>query len=332
MFASALLPIVAFLLTAGCVGGVLVAGLYPRLAGGSSFERRFQRIAVSGGGTGRSSDSPGDKARKRSVESTLQDADEQQKAKSLKRYKPLLATRLRQADIAWTTRTYYLICLGVGAASFLMFLSIVGLLPAIGFGVAGALLLPRLYVGSKRRRRFERFRKAFPDAIDVMVRGIKSGVPVADCMKVVAVEAIEPVKGEFKTIIEDQALGMPLGDACLRLPDRIPVAEAVFFAIVISVQTRAGGNLSEALGNLSNGLRQRKKMLSKIAAMSAEAKASGGIIGALPIVVGGILYFTAPDYIGLLFSTTPGNIVLAVSGLWMGLGILVMRKMINFDF
>ncbi len=164
------------------------------------------------------------------------------------------------------------------------------------------------------------------------MRGIKSGVPLADCLKIVAAEAPEPVRGEFKTVIEDHALGMPLGDAVQRLPDRIPVSEASFFAIVIAVQSRTGGNLSEALANLSTVLRQRKKMVAKIAAMSAEAKASGGIIGSLPIVVGGVLYFTAPDYIGLLFSTTTGNLVLAACGVWMGLGMLVIRQMINFDF
>ena len=330
MLSSSLLPIIAFLLAAGSVGGVLVATFYPRLAGGSPFERRMRAISATSVVT--TSSDPADRARKRSVEATLHDADEMQKAKALKRYKPSLAVRLRQAGLTWTTKRYYLVCLGTGVASFLVFSCIMGLLPAIGFGIAGGLLLPHLHIGLKRNRRFENFRRAFPDAIDVMVRGIKSGVPVADCLKIVAVESVEPVKSEFKTVIEDQALGMPLGDAVQRLPDRMPVAEAVFFAIVIAVQTRAGGNLSEALGNLSNSLRMRKKMQSKIKAMSSEAKASGGIIGALPIVVGGILYFTAPDYIGLLFTTLPGNIVLTASGLWMSFGIFVMRKMINFDF
>jgi tight adherence protein B len=215
---------------------------------------------------------------------------------------------------------------------FLAVLGSVGLLPAVGFGLAAGLLLPHLYVGVKRKRRLARFSTAFPDAIDIIVRGIKSGVPLIDCLKIVSGEAPEPVKGEFKTLIEDQALGMPLDEAVQRLPDRIPVSEASFFAVVISVQSRAGGNLSEALANLSGSLRERRKMLSKIAAMSAEAKASGGIIGSLPIVVAGILYFASPDYIGLLFTTLTGNLVLAGCALWMSLGILVMRKMINFDF
>ena len=332
MPSSTLLPIVAFLLGAGAVGGILVAAFYPRLAGSSPFDRRLQAISALRGVTTRLADGSGEKTRKRSVEDTLHDADEQQKAKTQKRYKPSLTTRLRQADVGWSRRRYHFTCAGVAAVLFLAILGMLGLLPAAGFGLAGGLLLPHLYVGFKRRRRFARFRNLFPDAIDVIVRGIKSGVPLADCLKIVAAEAPEPVRGEFKTVIEDHALGMPLGDAVQRLPDRMPVSEASFFAIVIAVQSRTGGNLSEALANLSTVLRQRKKMVAKIAAMSAEAKASGGIIGSLPIVVGGVLYFTAPDYIGLLFSTTTGNLVLAACGVWMGLGMLVIRQMINFDF
>ena len=327
-----LLPIVAFFLAATSVGGILLAVFYPRLAGTTPFERRIETIANSRGRLGRTHDGTGEKARKRSVEATLQEADERQKGEAQKAYKPSLTTRLRQASLDWTPRKYYLICAATGVALFLALLGMVGTLPAAGLALIGGPLLPHLHVGRKRKRRLERFRTLFPDAIDVIVRGIKSGVPLGDCLKVVAAEAPEPVGAEFKTLVADQALGLPLGEAVQRLPDRIPVAEASFFAIVIAVQSRTGGNLSEALANLSGVLRERKKMLGKIAAMSAEAKASGGIIGALPIIVGGILYFTSPAYIGLLFSTLTGNLVLAACGFWMMIGIFVMRQMINFDF
>jgi tight adherence protein B len=320
------------LLAAGSVGGVLLAAFYPRLAGGSPLDRRIETILPSGGRTARPTEGGGEKARKRSVEATLREADERQRSKTKKSYKPSLATRLRQADIDWTSRKYYLICGVAGIALFLAFLGMVGMLPAAGLAMVGGLLLPHLYVGFRRKRRLERFRTMFPDAIDVIVRGIKSGVPLGDCLKIIAVEAPEPVGAEFKTLVEDQALGLPLGEAVQRLPDRIPVAEASFFAIVIAVQSRTGGNLAEALSNLSGVLRERKKMLGKIAAMSAEAKASGGIIASLPIIVGGILYFTAPAYIGLLFTTLTGNLVLAACGLWMMVGVFVMKQMINFDF
>jgi tight adherence protein B len=332
MASPLILPIVAFVLATASVGGVLLALFYPRLAGGSPLDRRIERISASRARTVRVADGATEKARKRSVESTLQEADERQKGETKKGYKPSLATRLRQANIGWTPRKYYLICGGAGIALFLGCLSLVGSLPAAGLGVVGGPLLTHLYVGLKRRRRLERFRNLFPDAIDVIVRGIKSGVPLGDCFKIIASEAPEPVRGEFKTFVEDQALGMPLGEAVQRLPERIPVSETSFFAIVIAVQSRTGGNLSEALGNLSLVLRERKKMVGKIAAMSAEAKASGGIIGSLPIIVGSVLYFSSPAYIGLLFTTTTGNLVLTACAIWMTIGILVMRQMINFDF
>jgi tight adherence protein B len=332
MSGSLVLPIVTFLLAAGCVGGVLLAAFYPRLAGGSPLDRRIEAIAASRVRIVRAADGTGEKARKRSVAATLQEADELQKGKSLKSYKPSLAARLRQANIGWTPGRYYTTCGVVGVALFLALLGMVGILPAAGLALAGGPLLPHLYVGLKRKRRLGRFQSLFPDAIDVIVRGIKSGVPLGDCLKIVATEAPEPVGAEFKTIVEDQALGLPLGEAVQRLPERVPVAEANFFAIVIAVQSRSGGNLSEALTNLSGVLRERKKMLGKIAAMSAEAKASGGIIGSLPIIVGGILYFSSPVYIGLLFTTFTGNLVLAACALWMMIGIFVMRQMINFDF
>jgi tight adherence protein B len=163
------------------------------------------------------------------------------------------------------------------------------------------------------------------------VRGIKSGLPLVDCVKIVAAEAQEPVKSEFKAVVEDQALGLPLDEAVQRLPERMPVADANFFAIVIAIQSRTGGSLSEALGNLSKILRERKKMKAKVKAMSAEAKASGGIIGTLPVVVASLVYLTSPDYISLLWTTDIGKMALAGSALWMSIGVFTMKKMINFD-
>lgn len=332
MLSAALLPIVAFLLGAGCIGGVLLAAFQPRLTGGSPLDRRLETVAASHAGVGRPGKASAEKPRKRSVEATLVEAEERQAAKMRRRYKPSLAMRLRQADIGWTPRHYYLLCVGVAAASFVAVVALVGPLPAAGLGLATGLLFPHLYVGFRRNRRLNRFQTLFPDAIDVIVRGIRSGVPLADCLKIVAAEASEPVKGEFKTLIEDQALGMPIGEAVQRLPDRVPVSEASFFAIVIAVQSRTGGNLSEALANLSSVLRERKRMLGKISALSAEAKASAGIIASLPVIVAAILYVTSPVYISILLTTLTGNIVLAACGIWMTLGVLVMRRMINFDF
>jgi tight adherence protein B len=148
----------------------------------------------------------------------------------------------------------------------------------------------------------------------------------------ISTEAPEPLRSEFRGIIETQTVGIPLGEACLKLYERIPLPEANFFGIVIAIQQRAGGNLSEALGNLSTVLRERKKMKAKIKAMSMEAKASAAIIGALPIIVMTLVWLTSPDYIDLLWTEALGRMMLAASAIWMFLGIMVMRKMINFDF
>ncbi len=147
----------------------------------------------------------------------------------------------------------------------------------------------------------------------------------------IAAEAPEPIRTEFRLIMETQAVGVPLGEACAKLFERMPLPEANFFAIVIAIQQKSGGNLSEALGNLSKVLRDRKKMKGKIKAMSTEAKASAAIIGSLPVAVMSIVYITSPDYITLLWTERVGQMMLAGSAVWMGIGIMVMKKMINFN-
>jgi tight adherence protein B len=166
----------------------------------------------------------------------------------------------------------------------------------------------------------------------VIVRGIKAGLPLLDSLKLIASEAQEPIRSEIRAVIETQTVGIPLGEACLKLYERMPVSEANFFGIVVSIQQRAGGNLSETLGNLSRVLRDRKKMKAKIQAMSMEAKASASIIGALPLVVMGLVYFTSPAYIEILWTDSFGRMMLGCCAVWMTIGVLVMRKMINFDF
>ena len=183
-----------------------------------------------------------------------------------------------------------------------------------------------------KKRREQAFIDALPDAVDVIVRGVKSGLPLLECLKIVASEASEPIRTEFRAILDTQAIGLPLGEACGKLYERTPVPEANFFGISIAIQQKSGGNLSEALGNLSKVLRDRKKMKAKIRAMSQEAKASAGIIGSLPLVVMVLVYFTSPDYITLLFTESLGHAMLAGAAIWMTMGVLVMKKMISFDF
>jgi tight adherence protein B len=270
--------------------------------------------------------------RRKSVEDTLKEAVEQQAA-AVKSNKPTLRTRIRQAGLKWSNRFYYGICLA--AAGFSAFFALLilkfGPIATIGFAITGGLLLPHMYVSRKRNARFQAFTNEFPTAIDLIVRGIRSGLPVVDCLKIVASETQDPVRSEFKLLVEDQTLGAPLDQAVERMADRIPIASSRFFAIVIAIQSRTGGNLSEALGNLSRVLRERKKMQAKIKAVSSEAKASAMIIASLPVFVGGAVYLIARDYMMLLFSTSTGNAVLIFCGFWMLIGTFIMRKMINFD-
>lgn len=329
-----LFPLMVFALASVSVGALATAAFYPRVAKSSPFRRRFTNLAVFGGESKlEASSADEDRDRRRSVEKTLHELEEKQKAKTRKAGRPTLSGRMRQAGLTWTTRKYYVVCIAVCAASYLMALfSGAGPIVSLGFAVAGGLLLPHLYIGTRRKRRFKRFSAEFPNAIDVIVRGLKSGLPMVDCLKIIAAEAQQPVKSEFVSVVQDQTLGIPLDEALERLWERVPLSEANFFAIVVGIQSRTGGSLSEALGNLSKVLRERKKMSSKIKAMSSEAKTSAGIIGALPFLVSAAVYLTSPDYMSLLFTTLTGKLVLAGCALWMGIGTLVMRKMINFDF
>jgi tight adherence protein B len=149
-------------------------------------------------------------------------------------------------------------------------------------------------------------------------------------MKVISQETGPPVGPEFTEVVEGQRVGIPIDQGFERMYERMPLAEVNFLAIVMAIQTKTGGNLSEALGNLSKVLRERKKMKNKIRAVSQEAKSSAAIIGSLPFFIMGILSLLNPDYLTPLFTTKMGNIMLFGCALWMSIGVLVMRKMINF--
>jgi tight adherence protein B len=241
--------------------------------------------------------------------------------------------RISQAGLSWSKRQYIMISVGIGLALFVViFLVGGGVLAAAGAGFAGGFGVPRWLLAFLKKRRETSFLHVFPDAVDVIVRGVKAGLPLGDCLRIIANEAQEPVRSEFKTIVEAQTVGISMGDACAKLYERMPLAEANFFGIVVSIQQRAGGNLSEALGNLSRVLRDRKKMKAKIQAMSMEAKASAGIIGSLPPIVMLLVYLSTPDYISLLWTHPTGQLMLVGCVIWMSMGIFVMKRMINFDF
>jgi tight adherence protein B len=243
-----------------------------------------------------------------------------------------LQARIEQAGLSISRKRFVVACVGVGlllgAATWLE--SKNALLAAM-VAVIGSAGLPRFMLERLRRRRVAKFVANFPNAIDIIVRGVKSGLPLGDTIRIAANESAEPVKSEFVKVVESLSLGLTLPEAVERMAQRIPVAETNFFSIVISIQGQAGGNLSEAIGNLSRVLRERKKMKAKIGAMSMEAKASAAIIGAVPFLVVGALYVSSPKYVSLLWTTSHGRMISGIAIFWMAIGVAMMKKMIAFD-
>ena len=310
------------------IGGLAWVFVYPSLSGEKKAESRRASVARPEPATARQADKT-QRSRREQVEGSLKDLE----ARRLKEKSVPLSTRIGQAGLSWSTQKFWIasgiVAVAAGAAAFWMG---GGLLGGVGMAFAAGFGLPRWVLGYLKTKREKAFLKALPDAVDVIVRGIKAGLPLFESIKVVAADAPEPLKSEFLAIIETQTIGMPLGEACARLYERMPVPEANFFGIVIAIQQKSGGNLSEALGNLSKVLRDRKKMADKIQAMSMEAKASAAIIGSLPPVVMALVWITTPDYISLLWTHPTGQFMIVACICWMSIGIMVMKKMINFDF
>lgn len=270
--------------------------------------------------------------RRKSVQDSLNDLDEKQKARDRKTKKPPLKIQIRQAGMTVSMERFYVYSVICGIV--VTVLAYMGGAPTIalpGALLAGTVGLPRWYVSFKRGRRVKAFLEEFPNSLDIMVRSVKSGLPLNDGIRLIASESPEPVRAEFRRIVESQQVGLSIPEATMRMQETMPCPEAGFFGIVIQIQSQAGGNLSEALGNLSRVLRDRKKMKAKVNALSMEAKASAAIIGALPFIVATLVYLSSPAYIMPLFTTSTGHLILGISGIWMSIGIFVMRKMINFE-
>jgi len=319
--------IAVFFLAAAAMGGVVWVFVYPILSGERKAEQRMASVAKSEP-VARSARTA-QKSRRDTVETTLKEIEERHK----KQKRVSLSTRIAQAGLDWSKRKFIMISAAIGAVLFVAgLIGGTGPIIALAMAFAGAFGLPRWVLSFLKKRRENKFLSGFPDAVDIIVRGVKAGLPLLDCMMMITREAPEPLKSEFSAIVDTQAIGMPLGEACGKLYEHMPVPEANFFAITIAIQQKAGGNLAETLGNLSKVLRDRKKMKAKINAMSQEAKASAGIIGALPLAVMTLVWITSPQYISLLWTEPLGRLMLAGSAFWMFCGVMVMKKMINFDF
>jgi tight adherence protein B len=267
--------------------------------------------------------------RKRNMQAALKEFEKKQAEK-----KPTITLRRRldQAGLFETSpRTFWLVSGGFGlAVALLCLVEQQGVIIVALAGFSAGLGLPRWVLGFLKRRREKKFTADFANAIDVIVRSVKSGLPTSDALRIVAQEFRDPVGGEFKKLVEGIKVGLTVEQGLRKMYESMPTTEVSFFGIVMTIQQKTGGNLSEALGNLAGVLRDRRRLIGKIKAMSSEAKASALIIGSLPPGVGTIVYLTTPAYITLLFTERMGNLLLVGCAIWMGLGIMVMKKMINF--
>ncbi len=315
------------LVVAGCVA-IALGGLAFLVVGGQSrAEQRLAAVArtaptATGGGSAQA-----DRAsRKKQIAEGLRELEK------ANRKRITLQARIEQAGLSINRRQFLvgssLFGVLLGAGTWLESHSLLLAAMVIVIGAAGA---PRFILDRLRKRRTNKFIANFPNAIDIIVRGVKSGLPLGDTIRIAANESVDPVKSEFRKVVESLSLGLTLPEAVERMAQRVPIAETNFFSIVISIQGRAGGNLSEAIGNLSRVLRERKKMKGKIAAMSMEAKASAAIIGAVPFLVVGALYASSPQYVSLLWSTGHGQMISGIAICWMAVGVAMMKKMVSFD-
>jgi tight adherence protein B len=269
--------------------------------------------------------------RRKSVQDSLKELEKKQKEAS-KKQQVTLKTKLMQAGLSFTDTQFYIGSAVLGmSVGFVALISGLSLLMVTGIAFIVGVGIPRFFVSFAFKRRMKKFLEELPNALDVMVRSIKSGLPLNDAIRLIASESKEPVRAEFRRVVEAQQMGLSVPESIARMNQSIPLPEVNFFGIVIAIQAQAGGNLSEALGNLSRVLRDRKKMKAKVTALSMEAKASAVIIGALPFIVATLVYLTSPQYMMILFTDPRGHLIMGASAVWMSIGIFVMRNMINFD-
>jgi tight adherence protein B len=316
------------------VGGLIYAISYPFVSGDILAAKRVASVSEARSKKSGNNRSVADIAaqRKKQVAESLKDMES--RAKSTQ--KVSLRTKLERAGLDTEPRTFWIMSLATGAfLGLFTFVTVTGPsgpLASLAVALVGTFGLPHWFLNKLITRRQKKFQQELANAIDVVVRGVKSGLPLNECLQIIARESPEPIAGEFRYVVEQMRVGIPLSEALDRLIVRMPLAEVKFLAIVIGIQQQAGGNLSEALGNLSSVLRDRFRMEMKVKALAAEAKASAMVLGCLPPAVVTMTYISSPDYIMPLFTTTAGNLILAGSLSWMTCGILMMRKMINFKF
>ena len=244
----------------------------------------------------------------------------------------LLRRRLEATGKNWTLGRYAAFCVGFSVVVFLLLaLRGVPFLLALFLGILVGVGLPRMLVARMIKRRVKQFISRFPDAIELLVRGLRSGLPISETMGVVGSEVPDPVGCEFRGVTDRMRIGRTMEQALQETADKLNTPEFQFFVITLAIQRETGGNLAETLGNLADVLRKRMQMKLKINAMSSESKASAYIIGSLPFFVFGIIYWMNPTYMGGFF-TDPRLMYAGIGGgIWMSIGAFIMAKMINFE-
>ncbi len=326
-----LLPILAAVLafiTIGGVGWVLVSG-------DDASDQAVKRAKTIGGvraeavaNAKRAAVANTPEARRKQIMLQLKELDRRERKARM-----TMSAKLKQAGLKMSMRVFIIISVVAGLVGALIALGLgANILLVLGVGIVMGLGLPRWVVGMKAKARMKKFSMAFADAVDILVRGIKTGLPVHECFKIIARESPEPLAGEFRTLVEGLGVGLTLAQALDKMYERIPTPELKFFAIVIAIQQKSGGNLAEALGNLTTVLRARRMMVEKIKALSSEAVASAGIIASLPPAVMILVMLSSPGYMMLMFTDIRGQLMLLGAGLWMGIGVFVMKRMISFKF
>ena len=322
------------------LGFVIIASVGFAFTGGGSSPALAKRTQTIGLGTNtrvkqrQKAQAKTPEERRKQITEQLKEADKRERKARL-----TLRTRMAHAGVSLDITRFWIYSGILGAVAFIIPLLALGQMPfmmrlliACGAAFIACYGLPRWILGMMAAKRVKQFTAEFPNAMDIITRGIKSGLPVNDGLKLVAKECSAPLGPEFQRLVENVGVGMALDGALEKMSETMPAPELRFFAIVISIQSKTGGNLSEALGNLSTVLRARKMMREKIKALSSEAIASASIIGVLPPGVGVMISIVRPEYLAPMFTDMRGQMMLLGGATWMFMGIMMMRKMINFKF
>jgi tight adherence protein B len=243
-----------------------------------------------------------------------------------------LALRLHRTGKGWTLQQYLYVSAGIfTVVGGLVLLKSGAPLLALVVGLFAGAGIPHVVVNHLIKKRGTQFTVKFPDAIELLVRGLRSGLPVSETLGIVSSEVPGPVGEEFKLITERMKIGKPMEDALQDTANRLNMAEFSFFCITLAIQRETGGNLAETLANLADVLRKRAQMKLKIRAMSSESKASAYIVGSLPFIVFGMIFWVNPGYIGKFFEDDRLIVAGLGGGVWMSIGAFIMAKMVSFE-